>query len=359
MFLVGADSTKFPDAAGRGAAWLLDAATAEKLDGIYFRSVLELSPKLDAGELREVAAEARTRGLRLEAGVGKVNPFSTPEAPAIRALGGGDYRAAIQRMVSAAAEAGIHELWTALCNYQFDLAAHGIYAFDRFRTDVTWEEQLAATTRFLATLAPMLRDYGTHLNIETHEEITTFELVRIVEDVGPDVIGITFDTANVLVRGEEPVAAASRVSPYLRATHVRDAALLEAPQGLARLLMPVGHGVIDWPALLDTLAAQLPAGLDVMLSIEGILRSRAEMVIPFRDPRWRQGHPDLTAEELAAIRVLADGYAQRAEAGLAPDAAALRAPVAAGDPLEFLRQSATALRSLVANCATTPVPIPN
>ena len=112
---VGVDSTKYPGAGAHDAAWLLDEVAREGLDGVFFRSVRELSPTLDNGEMREVAVRARALGLRIEAGIGKVNPFSTPEAPEIRALGGGDYRRAMERMIEAAAEAGIHELWTALC----------------------------------------------------------------------------------------------------------------------------------------------------------------------------------------------------------------------------------------------------
>jgi sugar phosphate isomerase/epimerase len=335
--LVGVDSTKFPGSAAHDAVWLLGEVARHGLDGVFFRSVLELSPTLDHGQMRETAAYAVGLGMRIEAGVGKVNPFSTPEAPAIRALGGGDYRLAMVRMVEAAAQAGIHELWTALCNYQFDLAPFGVYAFDRFRTDVDWKDQLDATAAFLRTLAPVLRAHGSHLNVETHEEITSFELVRLVEAVGPDVLGITFDTANVAVRGEEPAAAVRRAAPYVRATHVRDMALVETVEGLARFLTPVGDGVIDWPALLAALPDRTPDGREVMLSIEGILRGRGEMAIPYRDPRWVEGHPDLVAAEL-------DALVGCAKACRVPGLEALRGPVAEGEPLDFIRRSAAVLR---------------
>lgn len=180
------------------------------------------------------------------------------------------------------------------------------------------------------------------LDLETHEEITTFELVRIVEAVGADVLGITFDTANVLVRCEDPVRAMRRAAPYVRTTHVRDAALAFTGEGIGRFLLPVGQGVIDWPALLAPLA-----GRDVMLSIEGVISSRAEMSLHVDDERWVRAHPDLTAAEALEVVRLTRAYEARAAAGTAPDLARLRAPIAPGEPLAFITESARRLRELV------------
>ncbi|MCE4026750.1 sugar phosphate isomerase/epimerase [Microbacterium sp. Au-Mic1] len=346
--LVGVDSTKFPGSDEHGACWMLERAAEHSLDGVYFRSVLELSADLDEDEVRSAAQCAADLGLRLEAGVGKVNPFSTPESPHIRRMGG-DYRAAMVRMIEVSAAAGIHELWSALSNYQFRLADKGRFAFDRFRTDVDWPEQLVATERFLQSLAPVLRAHGSHLNIETHEEITTYELVRLVESVGPDVLGITFDSANVAVRGEDPVAAAVRVSPYLRAAHIRDVALVFTDEGLSRFLLPVGEGVLDWPALLAALGPEL----DVMLSIEGIISSRAEMGIHLFDAHWREGHPDLAPGEVIELVRLARAYEERVARGRAPGLDALRAPAREGDALDFIVRSVRRLRSELSALETT------
>lgn len=345
MLLVGVDSTKLVDSRGGPAGRFLERSAELGLDGVFFRSILELSPTLEAGELRDVMQTARDLGQRVEAGAGKVNPFATPEAPAIRALGGGDYLYAMRRMIEAAASVGIHELWSATANYQFRL--HGLYACDRFRTDVTWAEQLAATARFLHRLAPILRDSGTHLNLETHEEITTFELVRLVEEVGPDVLGITFDSANVLVRSEDPIAAVHRAAPYIRSSHIRDAALLFTAEGIARILRPVGDGVIDWERFLRPLL-----GHDLMLSIEGIVESsRGLMTLQLYDERWQAGHPDLSlAEAYEIVRLTAD-YGARAARGEAAGWNELTSPVGESESLEFILRSAARLRELIRTLA--------
>ncbi|WP_374976448.1 sugar phosphate isomerase/epimerase family protein [Microbacterium trichothecenolyticum] len=340
---VGTDTSKFPGAAELGAIGTLERIAALGLDGAFFRSAFELSPTLDAGELSAVADAAVDLDLYLEVGVAKVNPFATPEAPQIRALGEGDYLLGMARIIRAVTAVGISELWTATANYQFRI--RGLYACDRFRTDVDWADQLAATAKVLDRLAPLLRETGAHLNIETHEEISSFEVVRLVEDAGPDAFGITFDTANVLVRGEDPVAAARRVAPYTRSTHVRDVALHRTDDGIGRFLAPVGRGVIDWAALLGELDH---GGATSNLSIEGVIGMNAEMPLFVDDPRWWAAHPDLTREEFTVVEALTADYEQRAAVGEVPALAELRRPVDSGQALAFITDSAAALRAALA-----------
>lgn len=346
MLKIGVDSTKFRGIEDGSATGMVEAAAAHGLEGVFFRSMFELSPTLDAGELAEFAARAAELGQLVQSGVGKVNPFATPEAPAIRDLGDGDYLAGMRRMIEAAAGIGIRDLWTATANYQFRYGTQ-LFSCDRFRTDVAWSEQLAATEWFLHRLAPILRDHDMHLNLETHEEITTFELVRLVEAVGPDVLGITFDSANVLVRCEDPVAAVERAAPYIRATHLRDAALFFRSEGIARILAPVGAGVIDWDRLLAPLA-----GRDLLLAIEGAVDdTRAEMHAQVFDPRWQAGHPDLTAAEALEVVRLTRDYEARVAAGTAPGWDALHLPMEPADSLDFILRSADGLRAAIARPA--------
>ncbi|NQX25886.1 sugar phosphate isomerase/epimerase [Microbacteriaceae bacterium VKM Ac-2854] len=345
---VGTDTSKFPQSAARGALWTLERISALGLDGAFFRSAFELSPTLDHGELSAVAEAARDLGLYLEVGAAKVNPFATPEFPEIRRLGDGDYLLGLEKIIRAVTAVGVTELWTATANYQFRI--RGLYACDRFRTDVDWSTQLAATAKVLHRIAPVLRDTGAHLNLETHEEITSFEVVRLVEEAGPDAFGITFDTANVLVRAEDPVAAARRVAPYVRSTHVRDVALAFTQDGIGRFLAPVGDGVLDWSTILAVLEEANP---ELNLSIEGVAGgTNAEMSLFIDDPVWQAGHPDLTIAEFAEVIRLTRDYEARAAAGVLPTLAELRAPLAPDAAERFIRRSADALRAAMA-----PVPL--
>lgn len=285
------DGRKLPRGLERGAADSLDLARDLGLDGVFFRTVLDMSPTLDLGELRAIRSHADELGMYLEAGLGKVNPYALPEAPEIRAAGDGDTRLGFERMLRACAEIACLELWVATANYKSQY--RGNFAYDRFRTDVTWPEQLRASEAFLKQLAPVARDLGIHMNLETHEEITTFESVRLVEAVGPDVMGITFDVGNVVQRGESPVRAAERVAPYVRQTHMKDVVLAFAPDGVQRQPRPCGQGLVDFDAILPLLARSRP---QLHLSIENPT-DLSVATFEFFNPAWHASHADLSTEE--------------------------------------------------------------
>lgn len=340
---VGVDGRKLPGATTRNPVENVEAAAKLGMDGVFFRTVLDLTPDLDRGILRDVRQKADELGLYLEMGLAKVNPYANAEAPEVRELGGGDYRRGMIAMMEAAVEIGCDELWVATANYKPKLP--GYYVFDRFRTDVTWPEQLAATERFLHTLAPVARDLGCHLNLETHEEITSFELVRLVEAVGDDVLGITFDTGNVIARGEDPVAAARRVAPYARMSHVRDIALFYTDYGIGRMLAPCGEGVIDWPEVLRILGEHNPG---LQLSIENS-RDRTVMPLHVYDETWLASHPDLTTVELAEVFRLTREYEERAAHGeLSTAEYLLSHPCDEAEQVRFIEVTAAHLRGILA-----------
>ena len=339
---IGVDGRKIPQADQHTPLEIVDHAHRLGMEGIYFRTVLDITPTLDLGVLRELRAHCDDLGMYLQMGLAKVNPYATAEAPEIRVLGDGDYTRGMLKMLEACrVGADCGELWVACCNYKANLP--GMYAIDRFRTEAPWPDQLQAIEKYLRLLAPAVRDFDAHLNIETHEEITSHEVVRLVESVGPDVLGITFDTANVLVRGEDPVAAARRVAPYVRATHLRDSALGVLPDGLGRIFAAVGQGVIDWPGLMGELFTAVP---DLHASIEPA-GSTLVVSIPYSDPVWRDAHPDLDDVEVDTLVRLAEDYAKRAENGEVPAFADL--PGATYDGDEFIRSSAAVLRGVLAD----------
>ena len=263
---IGIDGRKIPEAAKRGPIGSLDHGKSLGMAGLFYRTVLDMSPTLDLGELRAIRSRADELGMYVETGLGKVNPYASPEAPELRLMGDGDIVLGFRRMMEACVAIGCTELWIATANYKPVYSAR--FAYDRFRTDVTWPEQLEATKSFLLKLAPIARDLGVHMNMETHEEITTFELLRLIEAVGEDVMGVVLDTLNPMQRAEHPVFAARRVAPYVRQTHIKDAYLAHVAGGVTIKARACGDGVVDFREVLKVLAAHTPT-LNLSLECAG------------------------------------------------------------------------------------------
>jgi sugar phosphate isomerase/epimerase len=363
---IGAD-VKFHDGVtllGDDPLETLDAVRALGFDGILVRTVDEAFPTLDAGAIDEFAQEARRHGMFVQLGLGKVNPYMTAELPRVRDLGDGSYLDGMIRMIELCAEHGWTEAWTATGGYKHELPAP--FCFDRFRTDVDWSDQLAAIARFLRRLAPALRANGVRLNLETHEEITTFEILRLIDEVGADAVGVCLDPGNLLVRGEPVMDAVRRVAPYTHMTHLRDAVLVGTElvgtelvgtelagtelvgtdAGISRFLAPIGAGVTDWDELVGVLLDAQP-GID--LAIEGIGGSRAEMPLNPRDAFWRSMHPDMTDADVTELERLAAEYPAQADRGTVECVDLLRArPPARADYIDFLQRSRTALGAVIA-----------
>ena len=314
MSRVGIYSRSLPGSAALDPAAALAAARGHGLDGVIFNTILELSPSLDHGALRALKARADDLGVDLAVGVGRIHPPSFPP--------GEDARARLEAMVAAAVQAlGCRELW-------FSIATLA----DRFSKTLPWPEQLAATQRFLVDFAPVLRDRGARSNLKTHEEITSREIVRLIEAVGPDVLGCSLDPVNLLVRLEDPVAATRRLAPYVHHVHVDDALTYFVADGIERKLYPVGEGAVDWPAIVGQVRGQDPAWW--------IELHRGQFAMPVFEPGWaeRDGVP---LEELAAsIRLAAFGDRRLRTKAVPPPAAYQDDPWRRFQPtLAFLREA--------------------
>ncbi|HVX42395.1 MAG TPA: sugar phosphate isomerase/epimerase family protein [Mycobacteriales bacterium] len=354
---LGSDALKLPGSRTTSPVEQLDTAAGHGLEGLFFRTILHLSPDLDPGELREIRAAADSHGMYLEAGIGLINPFALAETPEVRALGDGDTVAGLRRMMEAAADIGITELWAETAGIK---PYGGRLGYDRFRTDVSWPDQLAATTKFMRRLAPIARDLGLHINPETHEEITSFELVRLVEAVGADVMGITYDTANMLQRAEHPKGTVDRVAPYVRQTHIKDAMLAHDPTGIRDQMRPVGQGMVDMHWILPPLHRANP---DLNLSLE-IAEDFPKPAAPgaprptgiaLYDPQWIAGHPDLTAAGLAEFLGLVQASEDRVASGAAPSFRDYAArPYTVDDAWTWVADSLAYLRSVLADEGISP-----
>jgi sugar phosphate isomerase/epimerase len=264
------------------------------LEGAQFGGLGSLSASLDPGEIAAVREAADALGLYSHVSVSSPNPHNHD-------AGTKELRARLTQEIELAAACDWHELHSALGSEK-----------TRYQHELPWRQHLADSTAFLKSLAPVLRANGSRINLETHGDTTTFELVRLVEEVGADVAGICLDTANVLCFAEDPVAAARRAAPYTHLTHSKDAIIYFCENGLRRQGRPPGEGILDWEKILAVLGEFHP---DLPLSIED---HKWLFDAEIFDPDWHAQQADLTREELASTMKLAWEVELRIRSGEIP-----------------------------------------
>jgi len=270
----------------------LEYCTAHGLEGAHFFTPFQLSEGLDMGRLLEVRQEADRRQLYLEVGLPTVNPHKF----------GPDHDARVRACVRVCRQLGCREL-------RSHFGARG----DRLNPTTRWADQIRDGTEYLRSLGPMLRDLDCRIDLETHADCTTTELIRVVEELGADVQGICLDVGNTFRQLEDPVEAARRAAPYTHITHTKDAILFFTERGLAWQTRPCGEGAIDWSVVLPILAEHKP---DLTLSIEDEPYMRD---YPIFEPDFLAYHPDLTPVELAALVKVAREWTARIERGESPE----------------------------------------
>jgi 3-oxoisoapionate decarboxylase len=106
-----------------------------------------------------------------------------------------------------------------------------------------------------ALLGEVMPDYesaGVALALETYEQLPTVDLVKLVERVGSDSLGICLDPANVVAGLELPRDAVERCAPLTRNVHAKDFAFARQDGwvGFTYSGAQLGEGLHDYPHLL-------------------------------------------------------------------------------------------------------------
>ncbi len=272
----------------------LDYIKQHDLEGVQFGGIYGLSSKLDIGKLKEIKSYADDLGLYSHVSISTCNPHLVKGSL-------DDHFEMLKKEIEVSAKCGWHELHSSLGSGN-----------ERYEHPVPWTQHLADSGEFIAKLGPVLRSNNSRINLETHGDTTTFELVRLIEDVGADILGICLDTANVLCHAEDPTMAARRAAPYTHLTHTKDAIIFFIDTGYRRQTVPVGKGALDWKEILSVLAKYNP---ELPISIED-----HKMLFDYHvfDPHWLSLHPDLTKEEFARVIQIAWRCQQRINNGELP-----------------------------------------
>lgn len=311
---------------GLSTADSLQFAASLQLDGVQFLEPAALVPDLTPDRFRQLRRDADALGLYLEIGLPSPNPFgqlSPPTAPIDPAERASWFRPHLE----AVAALGSPHARVFIGNRH-----------DRFRTDVPWSRQCEAAAQTLRAMRADLLALGLRLGVETHADLTCDELLRLIDTVGDDILGVTLDTGNLPMRLDDPLLAAERLAPLVVMTHTKDAVLGFTDRGLCWQARPVGEGCIPIPAMLDLLHRHTP---DLNLSIE--LHPRT-YDLPIFDPTWLAWFPSLEPASLATVVQLAVTCERRFADGSMPHPTEVEALPWPDRAEAWITRSATFLR---------------
>jgi sugar phosphate isomerase/epimerase len=134
----------------------------------------------------------------------------------------------------------------------------------------------------LREAAPVAATAGITLLLENHSDFTAAEYESIVEEVGPEAVGVFLDLINPVAALDDPEPVIARLAPLARAGHVKDYVFRSIQtddayhrRGFEVLYRYPGEGVADLPALTGALLRGL-GGREFFLTVEG-LDNRADV----------------------------------------------------------------------------------
>jgi len=139
----------------------------------------------------------------------------------------------------------------------------------------------------LRALAGYMRPKGQYFLFETGQE-TPSTLLRTIEAIGTDNLGINFDSANLLAYGKaNPIDAAKMLGKYIRNTHIKDGKYPVSGRELG-VETPPGEGDVDYPALIKVLK---DIGYNGCLTIEREIHGEQQRkdIIKARDMLYELG----------------------------------------------------------------------
>lgn len=278
----------FDNFAVRAMNWnarqLVDHAVALGCDSVFITDFGPFGGRFDDASLGEVRRHAADRGVDIVLGSWSVCPTSTTFKP--------DHGTAAEHLalgIRMAKALGSPAFRVILGNQADRLTPGGIDA------------RITDMVKVLEAARPLAADAGVKIAVENHAgDMQSRELLRLVEEAGPDVVGVNFDSGNACWALEDPLDALRRLAPHVVTTSLRDAMLWRTDDGVAVQWTAMGEGCLDLPAFFEHFATHCP---NVTVHIETI--SGFAKTFPSGDRELWKAFPEARAADYAAWLALA------------------------------------------------------
>ena len=147
-----------------------------------------------------------------------------------------------------------------------------ILCCDRNSILFAWDDFINETIIKLGKLLPYLEDYQIKLAIENHQDLDSHDLVKIIDKLNSEYIGVNFDIGNAFSTLEFPIDFAKRIGDRIILINLKDYKIKKSRNGFRLIQCPFGHGIVFNSDLLKFINEHL-FSLKQILEI-GALQSR-------------------------------------------------------------------------------------
>jgi sugar phosphate isomerase/epimerase len=261
----------------------LDYWAARQVQIVHFSETRFLG-SLERANLLAVRQHAANLGIQLEIGMKSICPSSKMFDPSL-----GTAEQQLTQMIYAAKTIGSPIVHTVLGS-----------ADDRKPRPI--EAHIVDLVRVLRNVRSKAMDEDIKIAIENHAgDMQARELKTLVEQAGPEFVGVCLDSGNALWTIEDPQLTLDVLHPYVLTSHVRDSAVWKVPQGAAVTWVQMGRGNVDIEAFVRRYLELCPGKA---LSMESILLG--PRIFPYRDPAFWDAYRQTPAWEFERFLEIAE-----------------------------------------------------
>jgi len=271
----------------RGQNWtplqLLAYSAEQKVQLVHF-SEIRFIGSLEPANLRAVKQKAEELGIEVEIGMRSICPtskmFDATQGTAEQQL---------TRMIDAASIVGSRIVRAVLGS-----------ADDRKPGPI--EKHIEDTVKVLRNVRAQATDHSIKIAIENHAgDMQARELKILVEEAGPDFVGVCLDSGNPLWTIEDPHLTLETLHPYVLTSHVRDSMVWNVPQGAAVTWVQMGRGNVGIESYIRRFAELCPGK---PLSLESIVFG--PRILPYKDPAFWNAYRGTPAWEFERFLAIAE-----------------------------------------------------
>ena len=271
-------------AMGWNARQLVDHAEKLGCDSVFITDFGPFGGQTDDDSLDEIARYASDRGVGLELGSWSICPTSKTFR---KDWGSAEDHLALG--IRMARDLGSKAFRVILGNHEDRLSEGGI------------EARIADTVKVLKACRSRALDAGVKVAVENHAgDLRASELLGLVQEAGPDFVGVNFDSGNALWTLEDPLSALETVAPHVLTTSLRDGQVWPSEKGVKVQWTAMGQGCLDLRAFFDVFEKRCPGVVVHVETISGFARE-----LPYLEPDFWKAFPAMPAADLAAFEALA------------------------------------------------------